>query len=149
MNALRSKKGFTLVEIIVVLVIIAILAAISLPALTGYIDDARDKTAISEGRTVFVAAQTISSELTGLNADADNIETWLTAGTRGTTGNVVPSGYTTYIETLTGMTAPATPGHVFLTTVTINNEGAITAFTYTTGGRTVTYDKATNSMTVS
>ena len=37
----RNNKGFTLVELIVVLVILAILAAILVPALLGYIDKAR------------------------------------------------------------------------------------------------------------
>lgn len=62
-NADRKKlKGFTLVEIIVVLVILAILAAAMIPALTGYIDKANQKTAISEARNVVTAAQTIASE---------------------------------------------------------------------------------------
>ena len=43
-RALKEKKGFTLVELIVVLVILAILAALLIPALTGYIDKANDTT---------------------------------------------------------------------------------------------------------
>ena len=38
---LRNRKGFTLVEVVVVLVILGILAAVMIPALTGWIDDAR------------------------------------------------------------------------------------------------------------
>ena len=34
----KNDKGFTLVELIVVLVILALLAAILVPALLGYID---------------------------------------------------------------------------------------------------------------
>lgn len=38
----KNKKGFTLIEIIVVLVILGILAAIAVPAVMGYIDDAKE-----------------------------------------------------------------------------------------------------------
>ena len=59
----KKNKGFTLVELIVVLVILAILAAILIPALLGYIDRAKMNEDILEGRDVVTAAQ---SELTKL-----------------------------------------------------------------------------------
>lgn len=62
LNVRRNKKGFTLVEVIVVLVILAILAAILVPSMVGWIDKAQQKTAVVEGRTILVAAQTIISE---------------------------------------------------------------------------------------
>ena len=59
----RSKKGgFTLVELIVVLVILAILAALLIPALTGYIDRAKEKSAVAETRQCVMAAQTLYDE---------------------------------------------------------------------------------------
>lgn len=57
-----NKNGFTLVEVIVVLVILAILAAILIPSLTGYIDKANEKVSIAECRSAVLAAQTLASE---------------------------------------------------------------------------------------
>lgn len=57
-----SKKGFTLVELIVVLVILAILAAIMVPSLMGWIDKAREKEVILTARNAELAAQEIVME---------------------------------------------------------------------------------------
>ena len=46
----RSRDGFTLVELIVVLVILGVLATFAVPALTGYIDSAKEKQAVSEAQ---------------------------------------------------------------------------------------------------
>mgnify|MGYP004670288329 CR=1 FL=1 len=56
------KGGFTLVELITVLVILAILASLLIPALTGYIDKARKKQVIAETRMLHTALQTVMSE---------------------------------------------------------------------------------------
>jgi prepilin-type N-terminal cleavage/methylation domain-containing protein len=58
----NGKKGFTLIEVIVVLVILAILAAIAIPALTGYIDKANQRAAISQAAVVRTALQAIASD---------------------------------------------------------------------------------------
>ena len=63
MKKVKNYRGFTLVEVIVILVILAILAPILVPSLTGYIDKANEKLAVSEARSIVVASQTIGSEL--------------------------------------------------------------------------------------
>jgi prepilin-type N-terminal cleavage/methylation domain-containing protein len=85
---LGLKKGFTLVEVIVVLVILAILAAIAIPALTGYIDKANKRAAISTARTYITAMQTLLSEEYALGDSG-----WLDGeGGPSNTSSVSPSG---------------------------------------------------------
>ena len=68
----KNNKGFTLVELIVVLVILAILAAILTPALLGYIDRARSEKDYSTAQTVRVAAQAAIDQAYGEGKLADN-----------------------------------------------------------------------------
>jgi len=68
-KGIKNDKGFTLVEVIVVLVILAAIAAILIPSLTGWIDKARAKTNVVSTREIYLAAQTAISETYGENGE--------------------------------------------------------------------------------
>ena len=70
---LKNKKGFTLIEIIVVLVIIALLAAATVPAMIGFVNDARGKAYAAEARVVLVAAQATVTEMVADGKDPEKI----------------------------------------------------------------------------
>ncbi|WP_343246436.1 prepilin-type N-terminal cleavage/methylation domain-containing protein [Diplocloster hominis] len=79
-NNVRNRKGFTLTEMIVVLVIIVILIALLVPTLIGYIDKAKYKSVMAEGKMVLTATQTIVSEDYGEGNPVGSSETPATPG---------------------------------------------------------------------
>ncbi|MBP5762469.1 MAG: prepilin-type N-terminal cleavage/methylation domain-containing protein [Lachnospiraceae bacterium] len=62
----RSNKGFTLVELIVILVILAIISALLIPTLMGYIEQARAKKYLPNAKSCYDAAQAMFSKQYGL-----------------------------------------------------------------------------------
>ncbi len=132
----KDKKGFTLVEMIVVIVIIGILLAILVPGMFKYIQKAKDKQILVNARTAYLDIQMAAQEAYGAN---------------GITGNDVQTAFQgkTYTAGANEVSVKAgavkvtvdIPGNGEVTEVVIDaNTGKVTDMKYTLGEKEVEMD---------
>ena len=85
-----NKKGFTLAELLIVVAIIGVLVAISIPIFTSQLKKAKRATNLANARSIY-------AELTADYLDDETINASITGATSGTpltSGNVVVDGNT-------------------------------------------------------
>ena len=130
MKKIRSNNGgFTLIEIIIVIVILGILAAVLVPSMIKWIDNAKQKSTISAADTV---RQSVTASVADIYKDGKSVD-----------GNQNSECYDTKfwkeLQALTGSGVQCTdPEKDEYTTFVIKN-GSVTELTYKSGDWTASY----------
>lgn len=144
---LRDRRGFTLVELVVVLVILGIAASFAVPALTGYIDTSKEKKAVSEAQACVMAATRLGAAQyakvqqrnvnVSLNSGAgaakdDSLDSWAPVDGQSapeiTDGDVaLTEGNGQYLLHVTDAPAGSFPGDVSAFTTAAEVDGSVNA----------------------
>jgi len=122
-NRLKNEKGLTLVELLAVIVILGIIAAIAVPSIGGIIQSTKEKAVIADALNTLAAAELYFAE--------DNSPTAITSVTLlgdGATTNPTDGLVGTYLDNKGSLTSA---------TVTKAATGNTIVFVGTAGGKTL------------
>lgn len=154
-RTLRDRRGFTLVELVVVLVILGIAASFAVPALTGYIDTSKEKKAVSEAQACVMAATQLGAAQyakvqqrnvnVSLNSGAgaakdDSLDSWAPVDGQSapeiTGGDVaLTEGSGQYLLHVTDAPAGSFPGDVSAFTTAAEVDGSVKTLTFNSNGQ--------------
>lgn len=116
MKTLKGKKGFTLIEVIVILAVIAILAAVLTPMIIGYVSDARVSRAQAD-------VKTLAAAVTAFNKDMKDWPIYETDAKRKTGTTPYATLASDDGDAATGASAPSNSGIIDVQLMTNNSTG--------------------------
>lgn len=133
---LKNKKGFTLIEIVIVIVIIAILAAMLVPSLLKWVDNANQKSFLEAANTIKTSTLSYVTEQYAAGTSIDD---------QGDIADWQP------ISDLVGkkIAASKTDASDYGVTFTVSAGNKLSSMVVTNGKYTATWDEAAQKWSVS
>lgn len=124
-HRIRSQEGFTLIELVVVILIVGVLAAIALPAFLGQRDKGHDASAQSDARSMVTAMESCYTEV-DLYDPCPETNSGLAIGTGPGEVEATPSGdtYVVIAHSRTGNSFTATKNLDATVTRTCSDAGS-------------------------
>lgn len=114
----KHNKGFSLVELIVTITIMAVLVGVTAPIFTRYIEKARRQTCYTNVDTINRAVQMMAY------SDADTMEAFLNAATS-VEGDTSKGDITSYVQSHTDIVLPKCPSKGTYTIIIDKNTNEI------------------------
>lgn len=139
----KSKKGFTLVELIVVIAIIGVLAMLITPSIMGYVNKSKISRNEANAKTIAMAAQAVNADL--IEPAKGGTVTFGATGWARSASPATPgsgAGGATFVSEITKMTKPQGTANIVL-----GADGAVTFVAYAPTGAPTSVSAATTTGT--